>query len=132
MAKRKTSPKTTATKAASTTTVETKKTTVTAAPAEVKETKAAVKEEPVTIKTTETKAPAKKAAKAAEVVVETFFEFEGNQIMAEELVTRIKEAYKAEGHRIGNIKTLRTYINPAERRAYYVINDKVEDKYIEF
>lgn len=85
------------------------------------------------------KAAAKKAATKAKKVVkditpvqETFFEINGEQIMAEEIVAKIKEAYKAEGHRIAYIKTLRTYVNVAERKAYYVINDTPEDKYIEF
>lgn len=102
---------------------------------EVKETaKKAVEAVKDTVK--DTAKAAKKSTKATKekesVIVETFFEFDGNQVMAEELVERIKEAYKADGHRIGNIKTLRTYVNPAERRAYYVINDKAENKYIEF
>ena len=40
--------------------------------------------------------------------------------------------YKAEGHRIGNMKDVSVYYNFAERRAYYVVNGKAEDKFIEF
>lgn len=100
-------------------------------PASTKESaKKAVTDAKTTVKTTAKKA--RTTAKKLEPVQETFFEFEGQQIMAEEIVAKIKEAYKAEGHRVSSIKSLRTYINPYERKAYYVINEKVEDKYVEF
>ncbi len=102
---------------------ETAKATKTVAAKAAKEVKEETKKATKTVK--------KAAAKKAEVVVETYFEFGGKQVMAEELVERIKEAYKADGHRVSAIKTLRTYVNPEENRAYYVINDKAEDKYIE-
>ena len=65
-------------------------------------------------------------------IQETFIEVNGDQINTEALVERIKQAYKDEGHRIGAIKSLRTYLNLAERRAYYVVNDKEEQRYIDF
>lgn len=86
-------------------------------------------------KTTEKKAATKKATKKAavkEVVEEVFFEYNGEQILSKELVERIKETWKNEGHRIGSIKSLRVYINPEERKAYYVINDKADGKFVEF
>ncbi len=67
-----------------------------------------------------------------EIIQETFIEVGSEKILTEELVERIKQAHKAAGHRIGAIHTLRTYVNLEERRAYYVINDKAENKYIEF
>ena len=67
-----------------------------------------------------------------EKITEVYFEYNGEQILSEELVGRIQEAYKNEGHRISSIKTLRVYINPDERKAYYVINDKAEGKFVEF
>lgn len=105
------------------------------------------KEEPAAAKAAEAKKPAekkaaakkpaakkttKRAAKKPEPVQEIFFEYGGEQILAEELVGRIKETYKNEGHRIGAIKSLRVYINPEDRKAYYVINDKADGKYVEF
>ena len=68
----------------------------------------------------------------AETVVENYFEVNGEQIKAEEVVEKIKESYKAEGHRIAFIKTLQIYYNFEERRAYYVINNTPEDKFVEF
>ena len=84
-------------------------------------------------KTTAKKTTARKAAKKpVEKITEVYFEYNGEQILSEELVGRIQEAYKNEGHRISSIKTLRVYINPDERKAYYVINDKAEGKFVEF
>lgn len=96
-----------------------------------KETKATAKT--TAKKTTAKKTTARKAAKKpVEKITEVYFEYNGEQILSEELVGRIQEAYKNEGHRISSIKTLRVYINPDERKAYYVINDKAEGKCVEF
>lgn len=105
-------------------------------------------------KATEKKAPAKKAeapkktaakkaepkkrgrkpaAKKAEPrVQEVYFEFDGKQVEAGQVVSLIEQAYKNEGHQIGRIKDLKVYINSEEGKAYYVINgDDGEGKYIE-
>lgn len=75
----------------------------------------------------------KKDAKEAENIKETYLEFGDNKILIEEEVTeKIKQAYKNEGHRISSIKKLQVYMNIDERKAYYVINDKAEGKYVEF
>ena len=92
-------------------------------------------------KTTATKkAPAKKTTttkrgrkpgsknKVVEHVQETIIQYQGADVaVAENLVDRVKEAYKNSGHRVGNIKSLRIYVNVEERKAYYVINDKQDD-----
>lgn len=96
--------------------------------AEVKETAAKAKEE-VTKQVSKAK---KTAAKVCEPTIETYFETADFQISANEIVELVKQAYKDEGHQVGRIKSLRTYINASERRAYYVINDKAEGKFIEF
>ena len=101
------------------------------------------KAEPVKAAKEEKKAPAKKTtakktttkkapAKVVETVQEVYFEYAGGQILSNEIVDRIKEEYKAEGHRVSSIKELRVYIKPEERKAYYVINDKSEGKFIQF
>ena len=82
-------------------------------------------------KNTVKKQPAAKRAEK-EIVQEVYFEYNGSQILSNELLDRIKEEYKNEGHRISSIKTLRVYINPDDRKAYYVINDKAEGKSVEF
>lgn len=81
-------------------------------------------------KATAEKPAAKKAV--AKKVQETYCEINGEQILMEDLVAKVKEAYVAEGHTAASIKSVKTYINLAERKAYYVINDNAEDKYIEF
>ncbi len=75
----------------------------------------------------------KAAGKEKTVVLpENYFEIDGMQIREEDIRTRIEEAYKDAGHRIGNMKKLQVYYNFAERRAYYVINGKAEGLFIEF
>ena len=83
-------------------------------------------------KKTTAKRATRKTTKKAEPIQEIFYEYAGEQILTEELVGRIKEQYKSEGHRVGAIKSLRVYINPEHRKAYYVINDKAEGSFIEF
>ena len=75
----------------------------------------------------------KPAAKKAEPrVQEVYFEFDGKQVEAGQVVSLIEQAYKNEGHQIGRIKDLKVYINSEKGKAYYVINgDDGEGKYIE-
>ena len=54
------------------------------------------------------------------------------QISSDEMVQRTRAAYLAEGNSIDDVKSVKIYINANERRAYYVINDNAENKYIEF
>lgn len=83
------------------------------------------------------KKPAKKTTtkraskKPVEKIQEIYVEY-GDPFQVETIVDKIHEAYRADGHRVGAIKSLRVYINPVERKAYYVINDKAEDKFVEF
>lgn len=80
-----------------------------------------------------TRKPRKKTVKKpVEKIQEVFVEFNGEQFKTASIIEKIHEVYKAEGHRVGAIKSLRVYIDPVERKAYYVINDKAEGKYVEF
>ena len=81
---------------------------------------------------TSAKAEAKVTAAKEEVKEAHIFEIDGTQVSTEDVVARIKDAYKAEGHQIGRIKKIDVYYNFGERRAYYVINDNPEDKFVEF
>ena len=45
-------------------------------------------------------------------------------LVVEDVMEKAKAAYVAEGHRACAIKSVRLYIKPEERKAYYVINDK--------
>ncbi len=74
----------------------------------------------------------KPAKKSVEKIQEVFIEFGEEQFQTEKIVEQIHEVYRSEGHRVGAIKSLRVYINPSERKAYYVINDNAEGKFVEF
>jgi len=80
------------------------------------------------------KTTAKKAKKETkpETVQEVYIEFGKDKISSENIINSIQESYKNEGHRISSIKKLQVYMNIEERKAYYVINDKPEGKYVEF
>lgn len=80
----------------------------------------------------ETVKPLPKKVVNAGVIAAHIFEIDGVQINTNDITTQIYEAYKANGHRIGCIKDLRVYYNFSERRAYYVINGKPENQYVEF
>lgn len=86
-----------------------------------------------TAKKTTTRKSTKKTAvkKNVERVQEVYFEFDEKQIEAGQVVKKIEEAYKNEGHQIGRIKDLKVYINPSDNRAYYVINGNAEGKSVE-
>ncbi|MDD6036960.1 MAG: DUF6465 family protein [Lachnospiraceae bacterium] len=53
-----------------------------------------------------------------------YVQFAGEEVVVEEVMEKAKAAYVAEGHRASAIKSLRLYIKPEERKAYYVINEK--------
>lgn len=74
----------------------------------------------------------KKVVDGKEIMVDTFVEFNGMQICVEELVSRAKEAFIAGGNKIQDVDNVKIYINANERRAYYVINDNPQSKFIEF
>lgn len=66
------------------------------------------------------------------IELDTYFEFNGMQISSDEMIEKTKAAYLAEGNSLDDVKSVKVYINANERRAYYVINDKVENKFVEF
>ena len=83
-------------------------------------------------KTKKAPAPKAPAAKASASTQETYFEIGGEQILMEDINERIRQAWLAEGHFPSRLRTLKTYLNLEERRSYYVINGKAENKYVEF
>ena len=91
--------------------------------------KKAADEEKAKKKEAAKKAPAKKKPaakkKEAEKVEEVYIQFHELEITAKEVIEKAKQAYVAEGHRESSIKSIRVYIKPEEKMAYYVINDKV-------
>ena len=66
----------------------------------------------------------KTAAKKVEKKDEVFVQFAGEEYAVAEVMEKAKAAYVAEGHRASAVKSVRLYIKPEERKAYYVINEK--------
>ena len=100
------------------------------ATAKVEETKAAVKtvakkaaaKKPAAKKTT-----AKKTEKTV-LVPEVYVQYTGQEAVINDVVTRAKEAFAADGHRTTSIKSLQVYLKPEESTAYYVVNQKYAGK----
>lgn len=94
-----------------------------AAPAkEVKETKKPGRKAGSKNKTT-------KAAKKEENVTEVYVQYGPNgEASVDAVVDRIKNEYVAQGHRASSIKSLKVYLKPEERSAYYVLNDKIQGR----
>lgn len=74
----------------------------------------------------------KKVVDGKEILVDTYFEFNGMQVNVDELVNKTKEAYQAAGNSMDDVENVKIYINANERRAYYVVNDNPLNKFIEF
>ena len=83
-----------------------------------------VKEKKASKKPAEKKASAKTETKKVEKKDEVFVQFAGEEYAVVDVMEKAKAAYGAEGHRASAIKSVRLYIKPEERKAYYVINDK--------
>lgn len=90
------------------------------------EVKVTVAEEAAVVetKTAEKKKPAKREAKTVEKKDEVYVQFAGEEYAVQDVMEKAKAAYVAEGHRACAIKSVRLYIKPEERKAYYVINEK--------
>lgn len=76
------------------------------------------------------RAASKKTAEAKDNESGMYIQYGGWQISAAVIEERVKEAYKAEGHRVSSIKSLQIYVKPEEASAYYVVNGKPEGKKI--
>ena len=56
---------------------------------------------------------------------EIFIQFGPGEASVGNVVERIRNEYVEQGHRLSSIKSLKVYLKPEDRSAYYVINDKV-------
>lgn len=72
-----------------------------------------------------TKAKAAKPAKKEVSEPEIFIQFGPGESSVGAVVERIRNEYVEQGHRLSSIKSLKVYLKPEDRSAYYVINDKV-------
>ncbi len=80
-----------------------------------------------TKKSDTTKKPARAAStKKADTdkVEEIYVQFNGQEITTKDILEKVKQAHKDNGHRIGHIKSTQIYIKPEDGMAYYVINGK--------
>ena len=108
--------------------------------AEVKKTVSTAKTETKTpasaVKATATakkaaKAPAKKAAakktakKAAAVESAVYIQYNDKSVSSEGLVTRVKEIWKEKKNKAADLKDIKVYVNVAESKAYYVVNENI-------
>lgn len=57
-----------------------------------------------------------------EAVANIVLQFDFGEYVSDEIVEKCKEAYKAENK--AEIKTIDIYVKPADKKAYYVVNDK--------
>ena len=85
--------------------------------------------------TAETKPAAKKSGgrktKAKEPKVNVIIEYLDKNTVIDDIVDAVKEAYKADGNEDA-IETIDVYFQPEKNVAYYVVNGKAEDKFVEF
>ena len=70
-----------------------------------------------------TKRPA--AKKTAKVVEKVVVQIMGKDATPEDMVARAKADWEANGHSVDEIKALSVYLNTAEGKVYYVVNDEV-------
>lgn len=66
-----------------------------------------------------------KSEKKALTQPEIFIQFGPGESSVDNVVESIRKEYVEQGHRVSSIKSLKVYLKPEDRSAYYVINDKV-------
>lgn len=54
----------------------------------------------------------------------TYVQFNGKSVDTAELVASAKEAWKAAGKKVKDMKTLDIYVKPEEGKAYYAVNQE--------
>lgn len=67
---------------------------------------------------------AKKSAKKAQTSDEVFIQFGGKEISHKEILSKVREEYKASGA-TEVITSLKAYVKPEENKIYYVINHNI-------
>ncbi len=77
------------------------------------------------------KAPAKKAAakktakKAAAAASAVYIQYNDKSVSSEGLVERVKEIWKEKKNKAADLKDIKVYVNVAESKAYYVVNENI-------
>ena len=75
------------------------------------------------VKKTAAKAKVKAASGKDDVTTKVYVQYAGNEVLENDVLERVKEAYVAEGNRASGIKSVQVYLKPEENAAYYVINN---------
>jgi len=65
----------------------------------------------------------KKAAEKVAVSEVVYVQYAEGETTIADITKKVKDQFVAEGHRASSIKSVRIYVKPEERAAYYVIND---------
>jgi len=65
----------------------------------------------------------KKAAEKVAVSEVVYVQYAEGETTVADITKKVKDQFVAEGHRASSIKSVRIYVKPEERAAYYVIND---------
>lgn len=92
----------------------------------------AVKEEKPEVKEAAAKKPAaKKTTTKKAVKTNLFVQAAGKEVSMEEAIARVKDAWKATGHKVGDLKEITVYVKPEENSIYYVVNGEVTGR-VEF
>lgn len=72
--------------------------------------------------------PGSKNKPKEQLAPEVYLQYCGEEADQNVIIEKIKEQYVSEGHRAGNIKSLKLYLKPEDRAAYYVINERFAGK----
>ena len=98
--------------------------------AEVVETVEAVVEEKVE-ETAAKKTAAKKTTTKKAVKTTLYVQAAGKEVSMDDAIARVKDAWKAAGNKVGDLKEIAVYVKPEEEAIYYVVNGDVTGK-VEF
>lgn len=86
----------------------------------------AAKAEKVEVKEAAAKKPAaKKTATKKAVKTTLLVQAAGKEVSMDEAIARVKDAWKATGHKVGDLKEITVYVKPEENSIYYVVNGEV-------
>ncbi|MCI1304964.1 MAG: DUF6465 family protein [Lachnospiraceae bacterium] len=76
-------------------------------------------------KRTAARKPAVKKAAAPKMNSAVYIQFNDLNISSEGLVTRVKEIWAERGNKEADLKDVKVYVNVAESKAYYVVNEDI-------
>lgn len=76
-------------------------------------------------KKTAAKKPAASKTAASKMNSAVFIQFNDLNISSDGLVTRVKEIWAGKGNKESDLKDVKVYVNVAESKAYYVVNEDI-------